>query len=84
MESVRLYVKEIIGTGCPSDVITLIPLISQWRVPRDCAYGALTGEGCERPLARLYVLHEPVEGHSVVGVCREHHAILTGDAVDVP
>ena len=76
-DTLTLSVKNIIGTGDPSDVITLIPLISQWGVPRECAYGALTGEGCEKPLARLYVLNEPIQGHSVVGMCREHHETLT-------
>ena len=75
-ETVRLSVKEIIGTGDPFDMIALIPLISQWRVPRECVYGALTSSGCGNPLSRLYVLSEPVQGFSVVGICREHHALL--------
>ena len=76
IQAIKLKVKEVIGTGDPTDVITLIPLISQWRVPRECAW-VLTGEECGKPLSRLYVLQEPIQGHRIVGVCRDHHDLLT-------
>lgn len=77
-EHISLNVKSIIGTGAPSDIIMLIPLISQWGVPRECAYGALTGEKCEDPIRRLYCLAEKVQGFSVIGVCAKHHLELHG------
>lgn len=81
-DTLKLSVKTIIGTGDPFDVIMLIPLISDWAVPRECIY-SLTGEACEGPLSRLYVLHEPLigfgggdDGFGVVGACEKHHALL--------
>ncbi len=74
-----IQVKETIGTGDPFDQISLIPLISQWGVPRNCLV-ALRGEECAAPLARLYVLMEPVNGHTVLGVCEKHHQEFTGAA----
>ena len=53
----------------------LIPLISDWKVPKECIH-SLTGDVCEKPLRRLYVLEEPVQGFKVVGVCEEHHQAL--------
>jgi hypothetical protein len=76
---VKLAVKTVIGTGDPLDGIMLLPLIADWRVPRNCLM-ALQGEKCEAPIRRLYVLEEPVEGFDVLGVCEAHHVALGGQA----
>src|SRR3990172_3091477 len=65
-------VKTVIGTGDPFDSIGLIPLIADWRVPRNCLV-ALRGEKCEAAITRLYVLEAPIEGHGVLGICETHH-----------
>jgi len=72
MTPTAIQVKTIIGTGDPLDAIVLLPLIADWRVPRNCLV-ALRGEKCDAPLRRLYVLVEPVKGHSVLGICEQHH-----------
>ena len=61
-EKRSLSVSSVIGTGDPSDRIMLIPLISQWKVPRNCLWN-MTGEECDASLIRLYVLDEPLDGH---------------------
>jgi len=82
-ETLKLSVKTVIGTGDPFDQIMLLPLISDWGVPRECV-GSLLGEPCDKPLVRLYVLDEPLhgfgggdEGFGCVGACREHHEQLS-------
>lgn len=74
-ETIHLRVGTVIGTGDPFDAIMLIPLIADWKVPRNCL-GSLMGGECTKSLTRLYVLDEPLQGHKVVGVCEKHHAAL--------
>ena len=76
----KLSVTTVIGTGDPFDGIMLVPLISDWGVPRDCIF-SVTGEPCAKPLRRLYVLSEPLigfgggdKGFLVVGACEDHHS----------
>lgn len=78
-DTIHLGVERVIGTGDPSDAVTLTPLIVQWQVPSNCLW-ALIGTPCDQPLRRLYVLREPVQGHKVLGVCEQHHAELAGEA----
>lgn len=73
-----IKVNSVIGTGDPFDVLMLIPLIHQWRVPQNCAIGALQGEDCKNPISRIYVLREPVEGHKCIGACESHHLTFAG------
>ncbi|KKM83610.1 hypothetical protein LCGC14_1307600 [marine sediment metagenome] len=75
-ETLKLNVKTVIGTGGPLDGIMLTPLLCDWKVPKNCAYGALTGKECEKSLRRIYVLEEPLQGHKAIGVCEEHHQVL--------
>lgn len=75
-ETIGIKVKQVIGTGDPFDGTMLIPLITNWRVPRNCLAAVWTGQECERPLRRLYLLDEPIQGHGVVGVCEDHHQEL--------
>ena len=76
-ETLKLSVKSIIGTGDPFDAIMLIPLIADWRVPRNCLM-ALEGVRCDAPIRRLYVLDKPIEGHRVLGICEAHHLAFGG------
>lgn len=76
-ETVKLRVGTVIGTGDPLDRMELLPLIVDWRVPSNCLW-SLAGTPCEKPLSRLYVLDEPLQGHRVVGVCEQHHVALGG------
>ena len=76
-ETLKLKVKTVIGTGDPLDGIMLVPLLCDWNVPKNCAYGALTGEECDKPLRRIYVLEEPLQGHRSIAVCEDHHRVLT-------
>ena len=71
-ETLKLFVKTIIGTGDPVDAMMLIPLIADWRVPRNCLM-ALQGVHCDAPIRRLYVLETPIEGYGVLGICEAHH-----------
>ena len=80
-ETIHLDVKTVIGGG-PAASIELIPLISDWKVPRQCLWN-LTGETCTGMLTALYVLNEPIrgfgggkDGFKIVGVCRDHDAVL--------
>ncbi len=76
-KKVTLGVNKVIGTGDPIDEIMLIPLISDWKVPRECIWN-MTGETCDKGLTRIYVLDEPFQGHDCVGACEEHHKALGG------
>lgn len=73
-ETLNLKIRKVIGTGDPFDVIMLIPLRHDWGVPPDCIMN-LT-EPCDEKIRRLYVLDEPVDGHSVVGICEKHHLVF--------
>ena len=75
-ETLTLKVKTVIGTGDPLDSIMLVPLICDWNIPKNCAYGALTGQECNRTLRHIYVLEEPLQGHKSIGVCEDHHQLL--------
>ena len=75
-KTVSLKIKEVIGTGDPLDSIMLIPLITDWKMPRECVW--TLKEECKNPIKRLYVLDEPIDGHKVVGCCEEHHKIFKG------
>jgi hypothetical protein len=78
IETIKVSVKQIIGTGDPLDAIMLIPLICDWHVPKNCLM-ALQGEKCDAPIRRLYVLESAVQGHSVLGICEAHHVALGGE-----
>lgn len=87
--TLQLQVKRVIGTGDPMDALLLIPLISQWGVPKECIYNVK--EECTAPLHRLYVLEEPLvgfgntpTGFSVVGACEAHHQLLVGKEGSTP
>jgi hypothetical protein len=73
-QTIHLGVDTVIGDGDP---ISLMPLVCDWHVPPNCLM-ALQGEDCQAPLAYLYVLREPVNGHKALGICREHDAQLRG------
>lgn len=70
-EELVIEVERVIGTGDPLDGIMLIPLRHEWGVPAECLMNLSTP--CQAPLRRLYVLKTPLQGHSVVGVCEQHH-----------
>ena len=72
-----LSVKKVIASD-PPDAIGVIPLVCDWGIPRNCLV-ALRGEDCKQPIAAIYVLDEPIEGHCALGVCAEHHAELYGN-----
>ena len=79
METINLQVNTVIGTVDPFDQIMLIPLICDWKVPRECIWNLK--EKCENNIGRLYALREKFDiGGGVmvttVGICEEHHKIL--------
>lgn len=74
---IKLGVDKIIGTGDPFDRISLIPLIADWGVPRNCIWNMQEGQKCDETLSRLYVLREKMQGHKIVGVCENHHQELS-------
>ena len=80
IETIRLEVNTVIGTGDPFDRIMLIPLISQWKVPTNCVWNLK--EPCDNRISRLYSLREPVNGHGIVGICEEHHTVVGGETDD--
>jgi len=91
-ERIHLSVKTVIGDPDPLLAsIMLLPLVCDWGVPRECIWN-LTGEKCEKPLARLYVLNEPLlgfgggdAGYKTVGACKEHHKQIAGpDGAEPP
>lgn len=74
----KLKVKEIIGTGDPFDMIALIPLLHDWKVPEGCIGGVRDGEECNATATRIYVLAEPFQGFNCVRACERHHQELFG------
>ena len=81
METIHLEVNTVIGTGDPFDQIMLIPLISDWGVPKQCIWNLK--EKCENNISRLYALREKLDVGdgvmvSTVGICEEHHKIVYG------
>ena len=71
-ETVGLEVETTIGTGDPLDSIMLIPLLSQWHIPKCCLWN-LTGEECKETQSRIYILRKPIKGFNRVGICEKHH-----------
>ena len=59
METIHLEVNTVIGTGDPFDQIMLIPLISDWKVPKECIWNLK--EKCEKNLTRLYSLRKKLD-----------------------
>ncbi len=78
--ALNLSVKQVIGTGDPFDQIMLLPLITDWQVPRNCMM-ALCGVDCQATISRLYVLDTPVDGHGVLGICETHHREFAKETV---
>ena len=77
IQILKLSVKQVIGRGDALDSLMLMPLIIDWRVPKNCIWNKK--EKCDAPISRLYVLDEPLDGkHKVVGVCEEHHKCFLG------
>ena len=83
-EGIHLEVNTVIGTGDPFDKIMLIPLICDWKVPRECIWNLK--EKCENGINRLYALRKEIDigdgvMASTVGICEEHHKILYKDEI---